>query len=331
MKIAVVILNWNGRALLEQFLPSVVSYSPEAAIYVVDNASEDNSVSYVQTHFPGINILRNTENLGYVGGYNQSLRHIEADVYCLLNSDVEVTPHWLAPITKRFQEDSALGVLQPKMKDQRHRHLFEYAGAAGGFIDSMGYPYCRGRLFQHIEEDRAQYNDIMDIQWASGACFFVRSDVFWELGGFDEDYFAHQEEVDFCWRARNRRHKVQYLGHSEVYHIGGATLSNMDPKKTFLNFRNSLYTLTKNLPKNRLLPVLLSRLLLDGFAVLYFLFNLKLVHVVAVFWSHMSFYKHLRRILRKRDDVKKSTDYYRGGSIVWQYFVKGKRKWGEIH
>ena len=239
MKIAIVILNWNGQKLLEQFLPSVVSYSKEATIYVADNASTDNSVSFVKDNYPEVTIIQNEENGGYAKGYNDALQHVTADVFCLLNSDIEVTENWLKPIIKQFESDTNIAVIQPKILDYKDKSKFEYAGAGGGFIDKYGYPYCRGRIFDTIETDTNKYNDIIDIFWASGACFFIKSNVFHNLNGFDEDYFAHQEEIDLCWRIQNAGHQIKYVGTSTVYHVGGATLTTQNPKKTFLNFRNS--------------------------------------------------------------------------------------------
>ena len=256
MKVAVVILNWNGRALLEKFLPSVVAHSAGASIHVVDNASEDESIAFLQNKYPDINIIQNSENGGFAKGYNDGLKHIDTDIYCLLNSDVEVAPNWLNPILKGFESIPEAAIIQPKILDLKRREYFEYAGAAGGFIDKLGYPFCRGRIFQALEKDTGQYNDIKEVFWATGACMFIRKEIFEELNGFDEDYFAHQEEIDLCWRAKNKGHKVFYIGTSHVFHLGGSTLENMNPKKTFLNFRNSLYSITKNLPRKTALPII---------------------------------------------------------------------------
>ena len=274
MKIAVVILNWNGKALLERFLPSVLEYSKGTDVYVVDNASTDGSVDFLREHYPTIKIVENSTNGGFAKGYNEGLQHVKADVYCLLNSDVEVTPDWLEPIKNTFKTQPEAAIIQPKILDLMQKDHFEYAGAAGGFLDKFGYPFCRGRIFQTIEKDEGQYDDIREVFWATGACMFIKSDVFWSLGGFDEDYFAHQEEIDLCWRAQNAGHKVFYVGHSHVYHLGGSTLSNMNPKKTFLNFRNSLYSITKNLPRRQAWPIVFIRLLLDAIAALRFIFQL---------------------------------------------------------
>ena len=256
MKIAIVILNWNGQVLLENYLPSVTLYSNGATIYVADNASTDQSVSFLQSNYPDIKIIQNSTNGGFAKGYNDALKHVDADIFCLLNSDVEVTENWLEPIAKIFAEVPDASIVQPKILDLLNPEYFEYAGAAGGFLDRLGYPFCRGRIFQTLERDKGQYDDFTEIFWATGACMFIKSEVFWELRGFDEDYFAHQEEVDLCWRAKNKGYKVYYFGESKVFHLGGSTLSNMNPKKTYLNFRNSLFSITKNLPRTKAFPII---------------------------------------------------------------------------
>ena len=321
MKIAIAILNWNGVSLLERYLPSVVAHSRGASIYVIDNASTEGSVGFLKKNYPQIPVIANESNGGFAKGYNDGLRHIDADVYCLLNSDVQVTKNWLAPIVEAFEEHPDVAIIQPKILDLKNKEYFEYAGAAGGFIDKLGYPFCRGRIFQALEKDEGQYNDITQIFWATGACMFIKRQVFFELGGFDETYFAHQEEVDLCWRARNEGHKVLYVGHSTIYHLGGSTLSNMNPKKTYLNFRNSLFTITKNLPRRKAGPIVLARLLLDAVAAVRFLFQLKPLHCWAVLRAHLSYYRHLPQMLKKREKAKFILKYYVTKSIVWSYFV----------
>ena len=259
MRVAIVILNWNGEKLLERFLPSVTQYSGEAEIYVADNASTDGSIAFLKANYPTVKIIQNLANGGFAKGYNDALKHVDADLFCLLNSDVEVTENWLPPILKAFEELPEATIVQPKILDLKQKDHFEYAGAAGGFIDKLGYPFCRGRIFQALEKDEGQYDDIRDIFWATGACMFIKREVFEILGGFDEDYFAHQEEVDLCWRAKNNGYATYYVGLSKVYHLGGSTLSNMNPKKTYLNFRNSLFSITKNLPKGKALNVIFLR------------------------------------------------------------------------
>jgi GT2 family glycosyltransferase len=320
-KIAVVILNWNGEKLLEQFLPSVMLYSNEATIYVADNASNDSSVQFIKENYPGITIIQNKANYGFAKGYNIALEQVEEDIYCLLNSDVEVTENWLAPILSLFENESTTGIIQPKLLDYKNKAKFEYAGAAGGFIDKYGYPFCRGRIFETIEEDKGQYDDEKEIFWASGACFFIRKEIYRKLLGFDEAFFAHQEEIDLCWRAFNQGYKVKYTSKSVVYHVGGATLHESNPKKTYLNFRNSLLMLLKNLPSNKLLPIVLTRLLLDGIAGVHFLTQGKFRHFLAIPKAHFSFYCVVNQTLKKRNH-KQSVHYFYTNCIVYSYFFK---------
>ena len=321
MKVAVVILNWNGRALLQKYLPSVLAHSAGADIYVVDNDSKDDSVSFLEENYPQIDVIKNAENGGFAKGYNDGLKHIDSDVYCLLNSDVEVTPNWIPPIMETFSSRPEVAIIQPKILDLKRKEYFEYAGAAGGFIDQLGYPFCRGRIFQALEKDEGQYNDTKEVFWATGACMFIKADVFKSLHGFDEDYFAHQEEIDLCWRAKNNGHKVFYVGQSKVYHLGGSTLDNMNPMKTFLNFRNSLYSITKNLPRRKAIPLVVLRLLLDGVAAIRFVFQFKLNHCWAVLRAHMSFYANFKKMYKKREKANFILKYYATTSIVWSHFV----------
>jgi GT2 family glycosyltransferase len=320
MKVAVVILNWNGKKLLEQFLPSVVQYSKEATVYVADNASTDDSVAFVKEQFPEVAVVINATNTGYAGGYNEALQHIEADVYALVNSDIEVTENWLQPIIKTFQEEPTTAIIQPKILDFKNKDYFEYAGAAGGFIDQYGYPFCRGRIFNTLEKDLGQYDTNQEIFWASGACFFIRRSVYKELKGFDTSFFAHQEEIDLCWRAINKGHTIKYLFESKVYHVGGATLQQGNPKKTELNFRNSLLMLTKNLPKKVLFRVLFIRMILDGIAGMKFLLEGQPKHLLAVLKAHFSFYQMLAINYNKRGTYQESKYYY-SKNIVYNYFV----------
>jgi len=325
MKIAVVILNWNGEKLLKQFLPDVVSFSKEADIYIADNASTDNSISFLKDNYPEITIIQNTENGGYAKGYNDALHQITADVFCLLNSDIEVTENWLAPIIKEFESDTNIAAIQPKILDYKDKSKFEYAGAAGGFIDKYGYPYCRGRLFNTIETDTCQYNDTIDIFWASGACFFIKSNVFHRLNGFDTAYFAHQEEIDLCWRIQNIGYQIKYVGATTVYHVGGATLNTQNPKKTFLNFRNSLFNLLKNSPKNKGFGLIFIRLCLDGLAGIKYMLELKPLHTLAIVKAHFSFYANLFKMLKKRGESPKKPNYFQTKSIVWDYYISNKK------
>ncbi|MEP1488423.1 MAG: glycosyltransferase family 2 protein [Algibacter sp.] len=325
MKLAIVILNWNGKKLLEQFLPSVVQYSNEATIYVADNASTDDSVNFISQTYPSIKIIQNKVNGGYAKGYNDALQHIDADVFCLLNSDVEVTENWLTPIIETFKGESNTAIIQPKLLDFKNKDMFEYAGAAGGFIDKYGYPYCRGRIFDTIEKDTNQYDDATEIFWASGACLFIRSNVYKQLNGLDELFFAHMEEIDLCWRAKNSGYSIKYIGNSTVYHVGGATLKATNPKKTFLNFRNSLFAITKN-AKGNILGILFIRLILDGIAGIKFLFELKFKHAFAIIKAHFSYYRYLSTMLKQRKNIKTRIKHYQRKSIVFDYFIKKNKK-----
>jgi len=320
-KIAVVILNWNGAKLLEQFLPSVVAFSEYAAIYVADNASTDTSIEVIQTQFPSVKIIQNSGNFGFAKGYNEALRFVEEPLYALVNSDIEVTENWLVPIIEMFENESKTAIIQPKILDYKKKTHFEYAGAAGGFIDKFGYPFCRGRIFETIEEDKNQYNDEIPIFWASGACFFIRKEVFRKLNGFDPDFFAHQEEIDLCWRAFNLGYQTKFTYKSTVYHVGGATLQQSNPKKTFLNFRNSLLMLVKNLPKNQLFTILFMRLCLDGLAGIQFIFKGKFMHFLAIIKAHFAFYSIGYQFYKKRTTQQRS-DYHKINSIVYRYFIK---------
>jgi GT2 family glycosyltransferase len=321
MKIAVVILNWNGVKLLEQFLPSIIQFSPEATVYVADNASTDESVAFIKNNFPTVIIVQNKTNQGFAGGYNDALQHIDAEIYALVNSDIEVTENWLKPILKTFEAEPKTAIIQPKILDFKRKEYFEYAGAAGGFIDRFGYPFCRGRIFDTLEKDNGQYNDKTEIFWASGACFFIRSSVYKELKGFDQDFFAHQEEIDLCWRAINKGFIIKYNSESTVYHVGGATLQQANPQKTYLNFRNSLLMLTKNLPQESLFKVLILRMLLDGVAGAKFTLEGRFVHCWAIIRAHFSFYRLFLKNYKKRENNQVKI-YFKTKSIVHGYYVK---------
>lgn len=333
MKVAVVILNWNGQKLLEKFLPKVVKYSQDDAdIYVADNNSTDDSVIFLKTQFPEVKIIQNKINGGYAKGYNDALRQIKADIFVLLNSDIEVTKGWIKPVVFQFKNKPNTAAIQPKLLDFNDKSKFEYAGAAGGFIDFMGYPYCKGRIFNELEKDTKQYNDSYTIFWASGACLFIRSGIYHNLKGFDENYFAHQEEIDLCWRLQNEGYDIQYVGTSTVFHVGGATLKETNPRKTFLNFRNSLFSITKNVPKRFVFIVILMRLVLDGIAGIKFILELRPVHTLAIIRAHFSFYWYLPKMLRKRKFISfKKTNYYDSFSIVWQHFILRKKTYNELH
>jgi GT2 family glycosyltransferase len=328
-KIAVVILNWNGAKLLEQFLPSIVAFSDQATVYVADNASTDASIAVIKTQFPSVKIIQNSGNFGFAKGYNVALQQVEEPYYALVNSDVEVTRNWLTPILLLFENHPEIGIIQPKMLDYKNKAYFEYAGAAGGFIDKYGYPYCRGRIFDTLEKDIHQYDDDREIFWASGACFFIRKALYRKLGGFDDDFFAHQEEIDLCWRAFNMEFKAFYTSKSVVYHVGGATLKTTNPNKTFLNYRNSLLMLLKNLPRKQLFPILFLRLCLDSLAGMQFIFKGKFKHFFAILKAHFAFYGLISKNLNKRKQPQRK-NYYHNKSIVYNYFIKNGKVFEEI-
>ena len=322
--IAIAILNWNGEKLLKRFLKEVVDSSPEAIVYLIDNASTDDSVVYVQKNHPTVKIILLDANYGYAGGYNKGLVSIEQDIICLLNNDVLVKSGWLLPVLDHFENHPKTAIVQPHIMDLNQTNKFEYAGAAGGFIDRLGYPYCRGRLFNHLEEDQGQYDEDKKIFWASGACFFVRKKDYESLGGFDQDFFAHMEEIDFCWRAFNQNLNVYSLYKTKVYHLGGGTLKP-SPKKTYLNFRNSLYLLLKNLPKKRRIRIF-ERMIWDGIAVLFFLTKLNFSNAFAIIRAHYSFYKNFRKIKSKYSESTEFTDYYKISYLPLRYFLLKKKK-----
>lgn len=316
--------------LLKQFLPSVVDSSREATIYVADNASTDDSVAFVRRHYPEVKVIQNSRNGGYAKGYNDALQHLTEDIFILLNSDVEVTAGWLDPIHKEFRSHKNTAAVQPKLLDFRKRDCFEYAGAAGGYIDQLGYPYCRGRVFDHIEVDEGQYDDASRIFWASGACLAIRREDFYDAGQFDEDFFAHQEEIDLCWRLFNLGRDVKCLPNSVVYHLGGATLDTMHPRKTFFNFRNSLFALLKNAPGKKVWVLIFIRLLLDGAAGIKFLLEGKPSHTLAIIKAHFSFYSHLKTFLKKRRKLSKKEKYFSKKAVVVSYYILGKRTYSNL-
>lgn len=331
MKLAVVILNWNGLTHLQTFLPSVVEYTPDHSIFLVDNASTDGSVAWVKSIYPQVSIIRNTENGGFCKGYNQGLKQIEAEYYMLLNSDVEVTANWLSPMLNVLESDPKVAAVQPKIRSYQQKNTFEYAGAAGGHLDWLGYPFCRGRVFDTLETDEGQYDDTCDIFWASGACMCVRASLFHELGGFDEAFFAHMEEIDLCWQLKNKAFRIVYTGNSTVYHLGGGTLQKTNAFKTYLNFRNGLSLLYKNLPQKRLFSTIFLRLLLDGVAGLRHLARFEFRFVLAILKAHFAFYSFLLKgkIERKNtSNFETSPILYK--SVVWEYFRKGNRKYNDI-
>lgn len=321
MKIAIAILNWNGKSWLEKFLPNVIANSQSAEVYVIDNASTDDSVAYISTHFPSVKIVINQQNHGFAGGYNEGLKQIHADIYCLLNSDVEVTPEWLVPVAALFEKNPDIAAIQPKVLDYNRKNFFEFAGAGGGLIDNLGYPYCRGRVFENVEENKGQYNDETEIFWASGCCLFIRSEDFWKQNGFDARFFAHQEEIDLCWRLKNSGRKIYYTGKSTIYHVGGGTLQKQNPRKTYLNIRNNLSMMLKNLPSDKLYLIFI-RLCLDGVAGIYFMFKHGFSHTWAVIKAHFGFYAQLPGTLklRQQNQIK---DYYQSKWLIFNHFLKG--------
>lgn len=336
MKTAVVVLNWNGLELLQKFLPDVVQHSAAIAdIVVIDNCSSDESVSWLKREHPEVTLIENESNLGFAGGYNAGLRQVEAECFILLNSDVKVTENWLPPLIQAFSDPKVVAA-QPKVRSYNQPNSFEYAGAAGGFIDKDGFIFCRGRMFDHFEKDSGQYDENLEIFWATGACLAVNSQAFWRVGGLDEDFFAHMEEIDLCWRLKNTGSSAVYCAESVVYHIGGGTLSKLSPQKTYLNFRNNLYLLLKNYRIGNVRLKLLRRMIMDGLAAYKFLVGGQLGHFFAVFRAHISFYKNYRRFSAKRKSLnatihKPNMVGYYSKSVVWAYFVQGKRRFSELN
>ncbi len=332
MKAAVVILNWNGKKFLEQFLPVVIQQSNGiAGIIVADNASTDDSVVFLQEHFPEIRIIQNQSNGGFAKGYNDALKLIDAEYYILLNSDIEVTSHWIEPVLQLMDSDKNIAACQPKIRSYYEREKFEYAGAAGGYIDKYGYPFCRGRLFFTLEEDKGQYDDVREIFWATGACLFVRAELYHKFGGLDEDFFAHMEEIDFCWRLKNHGYKIVYCPDSIVFHIGGGTLPKSSSRKTYLNFRNNFTLLYKNLPAKRLVPVFTARFLLDGIAAIKFLLDGGFKDFLAVSRAHLSFYGNIGKIRKKRkSQIQQKVRHIYHGNIVIDYYLLKRKKFTDL-
>lgn len=332
---AVVILNYNGESMLTRFLPSVVEHTPDARIVVADNGSTDNSVSVVRTSFPSVEVLELGENYGFAEGYNRALAQIDATYYVLLNSDVEVTPCWLSPLVDLLDNEATVAACQPKILACNNRTYFEYAGASGGFIDAYGYPFCRGRIFDTVEEDKGQYDAPCHIFWATGAALAVRSDVFWRAGGFDGRFFAHMEEIDLCWRIQARGSGIMAVPSSMVYHVGGATLQKSNPRKTYLNFRNNLLLLYKNLPAGSLHRVMRVRCLLDILAAIKFLIAGEWGNFKAVLQARRDFARMKKDFASSRDEnLSLATNEKPTGicdsSILWKYYAKGKRYFSQL-
>ncbi len=337
VKLSIVILNWNGSVFLRRFLPSVVQSVDRswAEVVVADNGSTDDSRRVVEQEFPEVSYLQLERNFGFAAGYNKALQHLDAKYYLLLNSDVEVTEGWLEPLIELMERDATVGACQPKIMSLDRREEFEYAGAAGGFIDRLGYPFCRGRIMNVCEKDQGQYDQSIPVFWATGACMLVRAAVWNELGGFDARFWAHMEEIDLCWRMKNRGYLTWVVPQSVVYHLGGGSLPYENPLKIYLNFRNNLFLLYKNLPKGKLITTLFLRMVLDGVAALQFLLTGQGKAFTKVFAAHMAFYQNLkalrkeRRALRKQVTLEHHPEIYRG-SIVLDFFLFRKRRFAEL-
>lgn len=339
-RIAIAVLNYNGEEILETYLPTTIGSSKNLVnYYLIDNKSTDESVEYVKEWQPEYKLIELQKNYGFTGGYNKGLQNINEEFIVILNSDIKCTDNWLDPIIKLMDTDKSIAAVQPKILSVEEPQKFEYAGASGGYIDRWGYPFCRGRLFGDIEEDNNQYDDIIEVAWASGAAMVVRNEVFKNFGGFDEDYFAHQEEIDFCWRVKNAGYKIMVQPKSIVYHLGGGTLSYESPRKTYLNFRNNLVTILKN-DQNNVWMTFVWRLLLDGVAAVKFLVDGHLQNAMSIARAHWSVFPKLGQILTKRKKIKKLTNELRidssnhkgmvDYSIVYQYFVNGKKVFRDL-
>jgi len=336
-KIAVVILNWNGEKLLSKFIPSVIenSIADNLDIIVADNASTDDSIALLKRDFPSVRLIALDKNYGFADGYNKALSQIKADYFILLNSDVEVSKNWIEPCIKQFEADDKIAAIQPKILSYNEPETYEYAGASGGFIDKFGYPFCRGRILNRMEKDVGQYNTSTQIFWASGACMFIKVDLFKKAGGFDGDFWAHMEEIDLCWRLKSMGYKIVYEPNSVVYHLGGGTLSYGNPKKVYLNFRNDLWMLFKNLPKDEFKRKFLIRMILDGIAAIKFIFGFHFRSFWAVLKAHLALYKNLHQLFKKRREVQKNVvvnhhpEIY-SKSIMWKFFIQNKTKFSEL-
>lgn len=336
-KVAIVILNWNGTQLLPEFLPSVINYSPgeTVEIIVADNGSTDDSLQLLSGHFPQVKLLDLKQNYGFARGYNEALKQIEADYFVILNSDVEVTEGWLDSPVRLLENDATIAAVQPKILSYQQKTHFEYAGAAGGFIDRVGFPFCRGRIFNEVEEDRGQYDQTSDIFWGSGACLFVRAKLYHELGGFDADFWAHMEEIDLCWRLKNKGYRIVFTPESRVYHLGGGSLPYNSPRKLYLNFRNNLWLLYKNLPSGKLFSTLFLRMILDGIAALKLLAEFNLNGIRSVLKAHVHFYASLPELHKKRQQTRPSKktklpEEILRKSIVFQFYIRKRKLYSNL-
>jgi GT2 family glycosyltransferase len=335
IKAAVVILNYNGASLLQKFLPSVIANTPSwCSVIVADNASTDNSLSVLQQHFPDVQCVEMQQNLGFAGGYNHALQQVDAEYYILLNSDIEVTPQWVEPIIEFMIQHADVAACQPKILAYNQKDFFEHAGACGGYIDYLGFPFCRGRIFNSLEKDENQYTDNKEIFWATGAAMFIRSNVFKATGGFDADFFAHMEEIDLCWRMKHCGYKLYCIPASKVYHVGGGTLHKNNPKKTYLNFRNNLMMLLKNLPSGSRFSVFVKRLFLDKLAVIKFFVSGNYKDAWAVYRAYFYVMLYFKIIMRKRREIKNlnsGASCIFEKSIVSEHFFRGKKKFTELN
>lgn len=319
MKLAIAILNWNGLELLKRFLPSLCKYTSETyQIYIIDNCSEDDSVNFIKKNFDRIKVIKLNKNYGYAKGYNIGLKNINAEIICLLNNDVEVSKNWTEPIIQQFKKEKNTAVIQPKLKNQEDKRYFDYAGAAGGFLDKYGYPYCNGRIYNVVDTDKNQYEKIYDIFWASGACFFMRKKYFEAAGKFDEKFWAHMEEIDLCWRLKNMGFDIKYNYKSTVYHVNAATLKTENYRKTYYNFRNQLYMLTKNSCDNLFL-ILFEKFFVDLLISLFILFTRGLKHFIAIIVAYFTFYKNINDQIKFRKNNKRSIKHYGTRSIILKY------------
>ncbi|MBN2213329.1 MAG: glycosyltransferase [Bacteroidales bacterium] len=337
MKTAIVILNWNGKRYLTKFLPSILSHSNNDGycVYIADNGSSDDSLEWLHQYQPGVKIITHDRNYGFALGYAKALQQIDSEYFVLLNSDVEVTPHWLTPVIKIMDNDKSIAACMPKIRSYENTELFEYAGAAGGFIDKFGYPFCRGRILNVIEKDHGQYNDMREIFWASGACMFLRASAYFEAGGLDADFFAHMEEIDLCWRLKRLGYKIVFSPEVTIYHVGGGTLPNNTPRKIFFNYRNSLFLLFKNLPSNQFLIILVTRLLLDCLSSLVYIAQLKIPFFWSVLKAHFAFYGSLGKLLAKRKKFKRKEKIRHPGeifpgSILVRFFIKKQHHFNQL-
>ena len=319
MSLGVVILNWNGENLIKKFLPSVIKHTPNIHnIYLIDNGSNDDSVEFIRSNFNRVKIIKLDKNYGFAKGYNIGLKSIDDDILCLLNNDVEVSENWTEEILKQFAAEPNTAVIQPKLKDYYNKSNFDYAGAAGGFLDKYGYPYCNGRIYNNVEVDKNQYDKTREIFWACGACFFIRNNIFKNFGGFDDVYWAHFEEIDLCWRLQNHGFKIRFNAKSIVYHANGGTLNHNNPNKTYLNYRNMLFTITKN-SKNNLFFLLIEKFFIDIIIAVYTLFNKGIMHFVAIIKAYLSFYKHINLLIKFRKNNKREIKHYKIRSIICEY------------